>query len=110
VDPKLITSPFAFINFLIQAGYQHVNAYFPWFNFDPAWWPGVSGPGATFEAVATAVRPAIEKVHVVERQVPVGLKVVDAPASPQDPRMQDLVQRLTAELRKHAASSWPGKG
>jgi hypothetical protein len=36
VDQKLITSPLAFINFLMQAGYQHVNAYFPWFNFDPS--------------------------------------------------------------------------
>jgi hypothetical protein len=45
---------------LMRAGYQHVNAYFPWFNFDPTWWPGVSGLDATFEAVATAVRPATE--------------------------------------------------
>jgi hypothetical protein len=81
------------------------DAYFPWFNFDTARLPGASGPDVTFEAVATAVRPAIEKAHVVARRVPVGLDVVDAPTSAQDPRTQDLVQRLTAELRKHGASS-----
>jgi hypothetical protein len=61
---------------LMQAGYQHVNTYSPGFNFDPTWWPGVSGQDATFEAVATAVRPALEKVQVLPRRVPVGCGLV----------------------------------
>jgi hypothetical protein len=89
---------------LMRAGYHHVNAYFPWVNFDPTWWPGVSGPDATFEAVATAVRPALEKVQVLPRRVPVGCGLVDAPASSWDSRTQDLIQRLTAQLRKPGAS------
>jgi len=66
----------------MEAGYQHVNAYFPWFNFDPAWWPGVSGPDATFKAVATTVRPALKEVQLLPRRVPVGCGLVDVPASP----------------------------
>jgi hypothetical protein len=57
-----------------------------------------------FEAVATAVRPVLEKVDVLPRRIPVGLDLVDAPASAQDSRPPELVQRLTAELRKHGAS------
>jgi len=75
----------------MQAGYQHVNAYFPWFNFDPPWWPGVSDPDATCEAVATVVRLALEKVHVLPRRVPVGRELGDALASSREPRTQDLV-------------------
>lgn len=103
VDATLIKSPLAFVNFLMQAGYQHVNAYYPWFHFDPNWWSEDSSPDTVFEAVATAVRPALEKAHVVARRVPIGLELVDAPASAQDPRTQDIVQRLMAELRKHGA-------
>jgi hypothetical protein len=88
----------------MRIGYQHVNAYFPWFNFDPTWWPGCKRPGRHVRTRCDSGSPALEKVQVLPRRVPVGCGLVDAPVSSWDSRTQDLIQRLTAQLRKPGSS------
>jgi hypothetical protein len=64
---------------------------------------GGKRPGRHVRTRCDSGSSVLEKVQVLPRRVPVGCGLVGAPASSWDSRTQDLIQPLTAELRKHGA-------
>lgn len=114
VDQAIITNG-GFEDFLRQAGYQHVMAYQEHFAIPGAEMPQVQffSPMAPVSAdtLAAAVErglPIPPKIAEAVRpggtvQVPLGGRMLEIPASSQDPRVPEVVRTVQEELEKIAA-------
>lgn len=103
IREELLTSPFPLLNFLQQAGYQHVTAYMPWFGFErAAWWPTSHALHDSLEALTMAfLRPGLEQSAGVMAHIPVGRTWHEAPRTPE--AVATLLQAVTVALRQQGA-------
>jgi hypothetical protein len=100
--------------FLREVAYQHTTAYDGWFNFNEGWLP-VSRPApvapsaALIEALSSKSATPGDLAQALGAAAPrkllIGKTFVDAPSSPSDPRGDQAVALVTAELKKHGVES-----
>jgi hypothetical protein len=98
--------------FLREVAYQHTTAYDGWFDFDAGWLPAARpAPGAPSPALIAALSSSAATPGDVARvlaaagprKIRIGDRVMDAPSGPADPRGDEAVALVTAELENHRA-------
>ncbi|HZI20135.1 MAG TPA: hypothetical protein VEY09_16240 [Pyrinomonadaceae bacterium] len=105
-----------FINYVIQMGYQHVEAYIKYFGLsDMAFKPLVELYSNPHTLITPALRLVARRADMSlsepdqasmpsgPRTIPIAGRPVILPTNPDDPRMAEIVEMVKTELKKFAA-------